>query len=103
MDLEKMKGAWFVSDIREPASEPIMVKKLSKLMREIKHTLLYDNEVMELVERLKGAQEEYYQENKRLKKVDIYIDDWGIDDEYLWITLGLWTRLTLTKVRDYHW
>lgn len=107
LEIDKLKGSWFVTEVKSYATAPLMVKKLTECMQQLLHTLHFDTGVLEIITRLRGAQEELLSDNKRLKKTDIWAEGYGVEreDEYdhVNICLGTWTRLTMVKVRDYHW
>lgn len=100
---KELTGRWFVDDVRCSESAPLMAKKLAVVMSQIQHTVLDAEEVKEVIERLKSAQAEYYAENKRLKKLELFLDVWGADDNYAGIYGGVHVCLRLIKVNEYHW
>ena len=103
MEQEKLTGRWFVETIQLYGSAPQMTKKLAEVMRQMVRTVLSAEEVNEFFDHLRYIQEGYWRDNKRLKKVDLYMDHYGIQDEVAVIHAGVHCWLRLVQVKEYHW
>lgn len=69
-------------------------------MRQMVRTVLSAEEVSEFFNHLRYIQEEYRRDNKRLKKVDLYMNHYG---EVAVIYVGVHCSLRLVQVKEYHW
>ena len=100
--LEDKYPRWFVYDSYTPAGRPKLEDALMTWTKvNYKYCLIADELLPYVVEQIKKKQDELWEQNKRLKKVDIRLskNDSAFDNNHCRIYIGE-QCLALRKVRD---
>ncbi len=92
---------WFVSGSYTPAGRPKLEDELMRYARGVYlHTLIYETDLPNLVKQIQVKQEQIWEANKRLRKVEVKLGrDWYSIVPTRWLYIGE-QHLVLTKVKD---
>ena len=91
---------WFVFDYYCAAGRPKMEDALMEWARkQWLYCSVYETSLKDMVLRLKEKQDQLYEENKRLKKIDIRLCKNGVYDNMITIAIGA-QSLRLREIRE---
>lgn len=91
---------WFVYDYYCAAGRPKMEDILMNwAQKQWLYCSVYETSLKDMVPRLKEKQNQFYEENKRLKKVDVRLSKNGVYDNHMLLYIGS-QSLRLREIRE---
>ena len=99
--LEDKYPRWFVYDSYTPAGRPKLEDALMTWAKlQYLHTIIAEDQLKSVVDRILDKQDELWNENKRRKKVDVSLSRRDhFENTVRWLYIGA-QHLALRKVRD---
>lgn len=98
--MEEKYPRWFVYDYYTYAGAPKLEDALMTWARlQYLHCLIAEPQLDYVVKKIEEKQEELWEQNKRLKKVDIHYSKSDWDSGHKWLYIGS-QHLLLRKVKD---